>query len=209
MIATESSEGQAHAAYSGPERRECPSLRRAVSRMSREELEHELLVDPLTEIPNRRTWAERTPQVDETVIMIDVDSLKFINDEIGHAAGDELLRQVGSLLQHLATTQNGACFRLSGDEFLLVLPPDVSARQLGRATYLLQNFPKCAIGWKDAAGVGWAMMGLTLTYGVGPTLATADAAMLSNKQLRCMAGLRAARGERPAGLKIERMKDPR
>lgn len=205
MIATELPEGQAR--YFGPERRHDNYWRQKIAKMSREELEYLLLTDPLTKLPNRRAWEERTPRADETVIMIDVDSLKFINDEVGHSVGDELLREVGGLLQHLTTTQGGACFRLAGDEFLIVLPPDCDAWQLSRVTYLLQSFPERYIGWEDAAGVEWAMTGLTVTYGAGPDLARADAALLQNKQLRHIAGLRAARGERPAGLMIVKMEE--
>ncbi|HWQ11664.1 MAG TPA: diguanylate cyclase [Roseiflexaceae bacterium] len=51
--------------------------------------------------------------------LIDVDNLKEINDEQGYAAGDEVLRALGPLLEQAAP---GHAFRLGGDEFALILP---------------------------------------------------------------------------------------
>ena len=53
--------------------------------------------------------------------MLDVDNLKQFNDTWGHAAGDEILRELGSLLLRQVRGEDIAC-RYGGDEFVLILP---------------------------------------------------------------------------------------
>lgn len=55
------------------------------------------------------------------VVVVDVDNLKRINDQAGHAAGDEALRLVAGFLRE-GLRLHDICARLGGDEFLLVLP---------------------------------------------------------------------------------------
>ncbi|MDR7532476.1 MAG: diguanylate cyclase [Armatimonadota bacterium] len=86
--------------------------------------------DPLTDLPNRRTFddqiflemerARRSGQV-VSVIMLDLDRFKHINDVHGHQVGDDVLRQVGRLLaQRRRVTDLVA--RYGGEEFVWVLP---------------------------------------------------------------------------------------
>jgi diguanylate cyclase (GGDEF)-like protein len=56
-----------------------------------------------------------------TVVMVDLDNLKTVNDTLGHAAGDELLRAAAEVLRH-ATRPMDRLFRWGGDEFLLLMP---------------------------------------------------------------------------------------
>jgi len=55
------------------------------------------------------------------MIIIDLDSFKTINDNYGHLAGDELLRQVGTIIQNTIREADRA-FRYGGDEFAILLP---------------------------------------------------------------------------------------
>ena len=55
------------------------------------------------------------------IIMLDLDNLKQFNDTWGHAAGDEILRELGSLLLKQVRGEDIAC-RYGGDEFVLILP---------------------------------------------------------------------------------------
>jgi diguanylate cyclase (GGDEF)-like protein len=84
--------------------------------------------DPLTKIPNRAIFQQRlsslSTQAEESrgsvgVIMLDIDHFKKLNDEHGHQAGDEALRNVGQLLRTIAG-ENLLPARYGGEEFSLV-----------------------------------------------------------------------------------------
>jgi diguanylate cyclase (GGDEF)-like protein len=64
------------------------------------------------------------------VLMIDVDDFKLLNDTLGHAAGDALLRAIGQLIRS-SIRQQDLAFRCGGDEFLIVLPQ--SPKPIGEA----------------------------------------------------------------------------
>ena len=78
------------------ERRKDLEKRKRISEMTPEEMKKELLTDPLTGLGNRRAY-EESPRL-PVQAMIDVDSLKAVNDTMGHEAGDELLKAVGNSL---------------------------------------------------------------------------------------------------------------
>lgn len=86
--------------------------------------------DRLTGLYNRRMFDEFLPKIIERcqsgrpdlgVLMIDIDHFKLLNDTLGHAAGDELLRDIGKLMRS-TIRENDAAFRLGGDEFVLLVP---------------------------------------------------------------------------------------
>ncbi|MBU4215517.1 MAG: diguanylate cyclase [Actinobacteria bacterium] len=89
---------------------------------------HLLAEDPLTGLADRRVAdaaAERAlaTGVETCIVMCDVDGLKQVNDELGHAAGDDLLRMVAGVLRHSADALPGTtAARIGGDEFCLVVP---------------------------------------------------------------------------------------
>ena len=95
---------------------------------SRGYLENASQHDFLTGLPNRskfmadlqETIANKTPC---TVIMLDIDNFKGINDAYGHVIGDEALKQVAGRLKSLKT-QILTPYRFAGDEFILILKSD-------------------------------------------------------------------------------------
>jgi len=94
-----------------------------------EQTEHESHTDPLTGLANRRSLdrqfeiglahAART-QGTASVVVLDLDRLKEINDTYGHEAGDRALRAVGAVLRS-TVRQSDLCARFAGDEFVVVL----------------------------------------------------------------------------------------
>jgi len=86
--------------------------------------------DPLTGLFNRRQFdqlvgmelsrAARQP-APISLLMVDLDHFKFINDRYGHPLGDEVIRHTASLLRNYTRTGDSVA-RLGGEEFLLLLP---------------------------------------------------------------------------------------
>jgi diguanylate cyclase (GGDEF)-like protein len=86
--------------------------------------------DALSGLGNRRAIEVAGPRMfneafernaDLAVLMIDVDNFKPLNDTLGHAAGDQLLRGIGQIIR--STIPEGAAgFRLGGDEFVILVP---------------------------------------------------------------------------------------
>jgi diguanylate cyclase (GGDEF)-like protein len=70
------------------------------------------------------------------VIMMDIDHFKRFNDPFGHAAGDALLREMGTLLQRHTRGEDIAC-RYGGEEFALILL-EASAEDTGQRAGLLR-----------------------------------------------------------------------
>lgn len=91
--------------------------------------------DALTGLSNRRhfeielkTWIRnlKTHGTEFAVLYIDLDRFKFINDTLGHAAGDRLLVSVAQMLRDL-TNETDLVARLGGDEFVILKPLGTSA----------------------------------------------------------------------------------
>ena len=94
------------------------------------EKEHRARHDHLTELPNRFYFTESVteaigkaaPKESAIAVMVmDLDAFKELNDTLGHAAGDELLRQIGPRLTP-ALPSGAVLARLGGDEFAVLLP---------------------------------------------------------------------------------------
>lgn len=90
------------------------------------DLRRETATDPLTGLLNRRGTSAVLAQLQESglpfaVVSIDIDHFKRINDTLGHDVGDEVIRQVGVLMQQHSRQQDALC-RNGGEEFVMLLP---------------------------------------------------------------------------------------
>jgi diguanylate cyclase (GGDEF)-like protein len=139
------------------------------SEISRQQNEGDVLrglahSDPLTGALNRRglfaaaeEWSRRG--CERTVIAVDVDQFKHINDRHGHGAGDDVLRQVAAILLDVTGEADGFLGRPGGDEFVCVLPCglDEAMEVAERARVRVQVNPV-------ATSIGPAM--ITCSFGV-------------------------------------------
>ncbi|RMG29405.1 MAG: EAL domain-containing protein [Gammaproteobacteria bacterium] len=105
---------------------------RLARRLERQQaaLRHQALHDQLTGLPNRALFADRLETAlrqarrqgtQVALLVIDLDRFKEINDTLGHAYGDALLREVGRRLRNVLRASDTVA-RLGGDEFAIVLP---------------------------------------------------------------------------------------
>lgn len=106
--------------------------------MDLEEIKKIYLLDPLTGIYNRRGYESKLRELHEkteesngylSIVSIDVDGLKYINDNFGHAEGDEALVHLAKVLQGLVK-EDEICARIGGDEFVVLLVSDSRDRHL-------------------------------------------------------------------------------
>jgi diguanylate cyclase (GGDEF)-like protein len=103
------------------------------------ELSHQALHDTLTGLPNRALVLDRAKQLLARsarhpgmlagALFIDIDGFKHVNDNLGHAAGDQLLKTVGERLQG-AMRDHDTVGRLGGDEFVVLIDTSAEERRL-------------------------------------------------------------------------------
>jgi diguanylate cyclase (GGDEF)-like protein len=111
-----------------------------------QEMERRAKTDPLTGLANRRTLEEalvretgrsRRYGSPLTVLMIDVDNLKAINDQYGHEAGDAILKNLAATIAETVRSVDVPGRWTGGDEFLLILPGTAAAQAHRLAERLL------------------------------------------------------------------------
>jgi diguanylate cyclase len=109
--------------------REClKKNRQRLKKVERKLLEttQDAYIDPLTKVFNRKRFDEDIEKFDSSckvysVIFLDIDNFKQINDIYGHAVGDRVLKEVGEILRTYLR-RNTYAYRYGGEEFVVVLP---------------------------------------------------------------------------------------
>lgn len=101
-----------------------------IERQALEAIEHQAVVDPVTGLYNRHYFeAELAREVercrrygsDLSLLLVDLDQFKQVNDQHGHATGDCVLRRVGALIRLYVRGADVPC-RFGGDEFAVIVP---------------------------------------------------------------------------------------
>ncbi|GLR49464.1 GGDEF domain-containing protein [Shinella yambaruensis] len=124
--------------------------------------------DPLTGLLNRRGFEQRlgehAAKTEAAIIVADIDWFKAINDRFGHAAGDEAIREVATLLRTLAWP-GVAVARFGGEEFIAYLP---NCRL--QDAHMLANTLRLALSERDLGRIGIDRP-ITASFGVAVTAA--------------------------------------
>ena len=132
------------------------------------ELREQALRDPLTGLYNRRHLADamerelarmKRTRRSMSVIVLDIDRFKKINDKYGHQVGDQFLAEIAKLIAGHARSSDIAC-RYGGEEFLLVMPGATLKTALKRAEAIRMECANIRIT------VGTKQLKVTLSLGV-------------------------------------------
>ena len=146
-------------------------VREQLTKLS-DELAHTAAIDPLTAMFNRRYLHTRLDAELErsrrsgmpvALLMLDVDTFKGINDQLGHQTGDAVLRKVSEIIRR-SVRASDVCTRYGGDEFAIIVPENaISAVQTGER--IRQRVE--AFRW-DSLGIP---QGLHVTVSIGVCIA--------------------------------------
>lgn len=115
----------------------------AKSRRAARSMRRASQIDPLTGAWNRRALEARLHDFDRTtdplaVLALDIDHFKRVNDEFGHATGDELLREFTELLR-ASVRSTDTVVRTGGEEFVILLPNANTANAISMAQMLRER----------------------------------------------------------------------
>jgi diguanylate cyclase (GGDEF)-like protein/PAS domain S-box-containing protein len=167
-----------------------------------ERLNHLALHDPLTDLPNRRLFADRLRLAharvvrsgeEMAVLFLDLDGFKAVNDRRGHEAGDRVLVAVADVLKRCVRPEDTVA-RLGGDEFTVLLEA-AGEREAARVAARIEG------AFQEPIRLGDHEVRMTVSVGmaVGPPLVApadllgeADQAMYREKARRGTAGHREA-----------------
>lgn len=171
-------------------------LQREILRRTRaeERLTHEALHDPLTNLPNRRllynriehalAWNKRNPGNMSTLLYLDLNKFKSINDTLGHKAGDRLLIEVANRMKSTIRDVD-TVGRMGGDEFAILLEASSSPENVITIIERIQKSFTRPFKWDEhsvtiGASIG-AVINITSYAKIEDIIRDADIAMYCAK----------------------------
>ncbi len=162
-----------------------------------DELEHQAFHDTLTGLPNRALFrnrvehslaSRRRDHLPVAVLFLDIDDFKFVNDSLGHAAGDELLQELGRRLEDCMRPVDTAA-RLGGDEFAILIRDSESelhsveiAQRVMSAVEAPVSLEGRAVSVRASVGIAFSDQNMVSTRDAEELLRNADAAMYMAKE---------------------------
>jgi chemotaxis family two-component system sensor kinase Cph1 len=160
-------------------------------RRAESKLAHVAMHDPLTGLPNRRLLMDRLEHAltkyargeEVSLLFIDLDAFKAINDSMGHEAGDAILVRTARRLQSVVRSQDTVC-RIGGDEFVVLCEGTTKEEAGLLAGRILTGIRTRAHSGYAAEAPITASIGVTsanLTFDAADLLRAADAAMYRAK----------------------------
>ncbi|MFA7323919.1 MAG: diguanylate cyclase [Candidatus Nanopelagicales bacterium] len=141
--------------------------------------------DPLTNLSNRRALDEQTPQGAYSVMSLDLDYFKLVNDTYGHEAGDVVLKRVADVLRS-SVRDGDSLYRIGGEEFLVCAPGAQEAQALAIAERIRGSVKALDLTGLAPGGRMTISIGITSTDGsdwasFADVLKSADAALYASK----------------------------
>lgn len=152
--------------------------------------EHRANHDELTGLLNRRTFSQHLPTIvrrageknlDLSLMLIDFDHFKSINDRYGHSVGDQMLTQVAELFE-LGLRVDDLLYRWGGDEFAVIMRDTDTDTAYKIAERLRQKIEKFNFGLEQAITISIGVASLRPDESHKDLFRRADEAMLSRKQ---------------------------
>jgi diguanylate cyclase (GGDEF)-like protein len=116
--------------------------------------------------PNRRK--KQDPSIEASVVVVDIDHFKCINDTHGHSVGDQVLRVVAHVLQQQARSSGSdMCVRHGGEEFLVMLAntgTDQAMHWVERVRAIIEKETSAIVPVTVSAGISWFSIGQSNDY---------------------------------------------
>jgi diguanylate cyclase (GGDEF)-like protein/PAS domain S-box-containing protein len=161
------------------------------------ELEHQAFHDTLTGLPNRALFrnrvghalaGQRRSRLPVAVLFLDVDDFKWVNDSLGHSAGDEVLQELARRLEDCMRPVDTAA-RLGGDEFAILVHDSESELQAVEIAQRLMDaiarpiaIAGRAVTIASSVGIAFSDQGMASPRDADELLRNADAAMYMAKE---------------------------
>jgi diguanylate cyclase (GGDEF)-like protein len=157
-----------------------------------EQLKHQASHDSLTNLINRREFEKRLQRVmastsasaeQHVLCFLDLDKFKIINDTCGHIAGDELLRQIATLLEGQMRSRDTLA-RLGGDEFGVLMEHCTLNQAASFAEKIRVTIEGFMFHWRSqhfSLGISIGLIPIQSEYSVSDALNLADAACYAAK----------------------------
>lgn len=150
--------------------------------------------DPLTGLPNRASLQQNIEKAVAdndfgAILFLDVDHFKYVNDNLGHRAGDQLIVGIGGVLRDVMREFTGQIYRIGGDEFAIHLPGALRQDSINVAERVLEMVRHYRLHTQGEKGISnlTASIGIALYPFQGPEvtglLSNADIAMYQAKEL--------------------------
>jgi diguanylate cyclase len=168
-----------------------------VSKAFLAELEHQAFHDTLTGLPNRALFrnrvehalvSQRRDHLPVAVLFLDVDDFKNVNDSLGHAAGDEVLQELGRRLEDCMRPVDTAA-RLGGDEFAILIHDAESELQSVEIAHRVMDrlegpiaLPSRDVTLATSIGIAFSDQNMISSRDAEELLRNADAAMYMAKE---------------------------
>jgi GGDEF domain-containing protein len=175
------------------------ALRKRVAEMTEEEQFQFIFIDDLTGLPNGRAYKESPRKA--FVAIADLDSLKWINDQLGYAAGDAMLQSAARVIQMMGLE----VYRMNGTGDELVFQFDSPLEAYGLMPLLQKQLEQTAFSWERDAGEYLICQGIGMSFGISNDSSIAELALKQQKERRLQDGTRAGRGDRPPLLREVRV----